>query len=355
MVKFGKYFLHHRVSEWSDFYLRYKTLKKLLKRIQPKEDSDGEDDDDERVERRALREAALPEPAPARSRPRANTGDIELAGPELGKGEPASAPSFSSDFTAFLRHLPRDICGDPMELEFFSVFYRDYELIQEFYSRQEQFFLHKVDLLSKQVYALYMHRKRELKAKKEAEKNRKRQTQNNENNIEENHEDESPESKDSTSDSAAGTGSSSSVPSVSTDQSISFTLNTRINGTKWSYSKNKTLLHKSLRELYRGLQLLKNYRILNYTAFVKILKKHDKVTSMGALPALTPLIRATPFYYSPVLDQCIARTENIFISFFHHGDRKKAMESLRVTRPPTSPWQLFRIGVLMGISAGANW
>jgi hypothetical protein len=43
----------------------------------------------------------------------------------------------------------------------------------------------------------------------------------------------------------------------------------------------KHVLERALKELYRGLSLLRNYRILNYTAFVKITKKHDKVTSDG--------------------------------------------------------------------------
>lgn len=36
------------------------------------------------------------------------------------------------------------------------------------------------------------------------------------------------------------------------------------------------VLSAACSELYRGIDLLKQYRVLNYTAFVKILKKHDK-------------------------------------------------------------------------------
>lgn len=40
--------------------------------------------------------------------------------------------------------------------------------------------------------------------------------------------------------------------------------------------KKKEILQKACGDLYRGLDFLKNFRILNYTGFVKILKKHDK-------------------------------------------------------------------------------
>lgn len=36
-------------------------------------------------------------------------------------------------------------------------------------------------------------------------------------------------------------------------------------------------LRNACREVHRGLHLLINFRVLNYTACVKILKKHDKV------------------------------------------------------------------------------
>ena len=38
-------------------------------------------------------------------------------------------------------------------------------------------------------------------------------------------------------------------------------------------SQARELLRRAFKELYRGLDLLRNYRLLNYAAFVKILKK----------------------------------------------------------------------------------
>lgn len=41
-------------------------------------------------------------------------------------------------------------------------------------------------------------------------------------------------------------------------------------------TKDRRKLAIALKELYRGLELMRNFRVLNYTAFVKICKKHDK-------------------------------------------------------------------------------
>ena len=47
---------------------------------------------------------------------------------------------------------------------------------------------------------------------------------------------------------------------------------------KLLFGKKRRRLMKAMRELYRGIQLLKNFQVLNHTGFVKITKKHDKIT-----------------------------------------------------------------------------
>jgi len=119
---------------------------------------------------------------------------------------------------------------------------------------------------------------------------------------------------------------------------------------KLSQKKYRAALAKAVQELYRGLTLLKNYRILNFTGLVKILKKHDKVSSHKVSPALLPLVQNSYFFSSPILDQFLERVERIYEHTFCAGDRKAAMDVLRPSPPPLSSWLLFSLGFTAGLS-----
>jgi hypothetical protein len=118
------------------------------------------------------------------------------------------------------------------------------------------------------------------------------------------------------------------------------------------------VLEKALTELYRGLHLLRNYKILNFTAFVKILKKYDRVVGRelglhkdwAASATLLPRIQSTHFLASPILKAFLRRVELIFAQTFTKGDHKAALEGLRSVAPPLSRWDLFRLGLLCGVS-----
>ena len=144
------------------------------------------------------------------------------------------------------------------------------------------------------------------------------------------------------------------------------------------------VLEKALTELYRGLHLLRNYKILNFTAFVKILKKYDKLglhddwtptkgtgetadmneTSLGinggsVIPqstqgwkaglTLLPRIQSTHFLASPILKAFIRRVELIFAQTFTDGDQKQALDNLRPFQPPLRASVLFSLGLLLGV------
>lgn len=104
-------------------------------------------------------------------------------------------------------------------------------------------------------------------------------------------------------------------------------------------------------ELYRGLDLLKNYRILNFTAFVKILKKHDKRGCWKtSSPVIMSLVGKAPFFTSPLLSVISKKVEDTYVQAFHHADRGAAMAKLRPQRRHLSQWVPCRLGFELGLS-----
>ncbi|KAF9963130.1 Xenotropic and polytropic retrovirus receptor 1 [Modicella reniformis] len=87
----------------------------------------------------------------------------------------------------------------------------------------------------------------------------------------------------------------------------------------------------ALYEFYRSLEMLKNYKILNNTGFVKIMKKYDKIAEWKASKAFVAS-KLGPAYFmsSTVLDDLFDETENLFIDKFENGRRRRGMAKLRI-------------------------
>nr|CAD1842792.1 unnamed protein product [Ananas comosus var. bracteatus] len=107
---------------------------------------------------------------------------------------------------------------------------------------------------------------------------------------------------------------------------------------------NKTKLHHAEKmikggfiELYKGLGYLQNYRNLNMLAFVKILKKFDKVTGKQILPV-----------FLKVAIKLMDEVEEIFVKHFAKGDERKAMKYLKPQHRDESHSKTFFIGLLTG-------
>ena len=66
---------------------------------------------------------------------------------------------------------------------------------------------------------------------------------------------------------------------------------------KYTKQAERAALSTAFRELYRGLDLLKNYRVLNYTAFVKILKKYKFRLFLNNILGMTKI----RFFLFPIL------------------------------------------------------
>lgn len=118
---------------------------------------------------------------------------------------------------------------------------------------------------------------------------------------------------------------------------------------------NKTKLHhaeKMIRgafvELYKGLGYLQTYRNLNMVAFVKILKKFDKVTNQQVLPIYLRVVESSYFNSSDKVLKLADEVEEIFVKHFAEDDRRKAMKYLKPTQRKESHSVTFFIGLFTG-------
>ncbi|KAI3966937.1 hypothetical protein MKX01_017588 [Papaver californicum] len=118
---------------------------------------------------------------------------------------------------------------------------------------------------------------------------------------------------------------------------------------------NKTKVHhaeKMIRgafvELYKGLGYLKTYRNLNMLAFVKILKKFDKVTEKQALTIYLKVVENSYFNTSDKVVKLADEVEELFIKHFAEDDRRKAMKYLKPRHRKESHTVTFFIGLFTG-------
>ncbi|OAE31554.1 hypothetical protein AXG93_3415s1140 [Marchantia polymorpha subsp. ruderalis] len=108
------------------------------------------------------------------------------------------------------------------------------------------------------------------------------------------------------------------------------------------------VLHKALIEFYRGLGLLKSYSSLNMVAFVKILKKFDKVMEKEAAPIYLKAVENSYFSSSDRVTRLMEKVEKLFTKYFQANDRRKAMALLRPMQQKASHRVSFLIGLFTG-------
>ncbi|XP_065880184.1 phosphate transporter PHO1 homolog 1 [Euphorbia lathyris] len=117
---------------------------------------------------------------------------------------------------------------------------------------------------------------------------------------------------------------------------------------------NKTKLHHAekmikgaLIELYKGLGYLKTYRNLNMLAFMKILKKFDKVTGKQVLPIYLKVVESSYFNSSDKVMNLADEVEELFIKHFAE-DKRKGMKYLKPQQRKESHSVTFFIGLFSG-------
>ncbi|KAG6468902.1 hypothetical protein ZIOFF_073597 [Zingiber officinale] len=118
---------------------------------------------------------------------------------------------------------------------------------------------------------------------------------------------------------------------------------------------NKTKLHhaekmikRAFIELYKGLNYLKSYRTLNMLAFVKILKKFDKVTGKEVLNIYLKVVESSYFNSSDMAMKLMDEVEELFAKHFADDDKRKAMKYLKPHQRTESHSVTFFIGLFTG-------
>ncbi|PON87948.1 SPX domain containing protein [Trema orientale] len=120
----------------------------------------------------------------------------------------------------------------------------------------------------------------------------------------------------------------------------------RINKTKLHHAEK--MIKGAFVELYKGLGYLKTYRNLNMLAFIKILKKFDKVTGKQVLPIYLKVVESSYFNSSDKVINLADEVEELFIKHFADEDRRKAMKYLKPRQHKESHSVTFFIGLFTG-------
>ncbi|KAF9579889.1 hypothetical protein BGW38_003671, partial [Lunasporangiospora selenospora] len=98
-----------------------------------------------------------------------------------------------------------------------------------------------------------------------------------------------------------------------------------------SHKVARTRIKAALYEFYRSLEMIRNYKVLNHTGFVKILKKFDKTAQWKASRTfVVSKLRPAYFMSSSTIQNLIDETESIYIESFEKGHRRRGMAKLRI-------------------------
>lgn len=114
---------------------------------------------------------------------------------------------------------------------------------------------------------------------------------------------------------------------------------------------SRIMIKKAICELYHTVELLSSFRVVNRTAFRKLIKKYDKRCHDSRLPAYMRKVDAMYFNTSDVLSKLTENIEDVFTASFEEGHRKTAITNLRSFANTKSHYRSnFISGYLIGVS-----
>ncbi|KAK6921992.1 EXS, C-terminal [Dillenia turbinata] len=103
-------------------------------------------------------------------------------------------------------------------------------------------------------------------------------------------------------------------------------------------------------EFYQKLRLLKHYSFMNLSAFSKIMKKYEKITSRGASRSYMKTVDNSYLGSSDEITILLERVEATFIKHFSKSNRREGMKMLR----PKAKRERHRITFFSGFFSGCS-
>ncbi|KAI5678986.1 hypothetical protein M9H77_09936 [Catharanthus roseus] len=103
-------------------------------------------------------------------------------------------------------------------------------------------------------------------------------------------------------------------------------------------------------EFYQKLRLLKHYSFMNLSAFSKILKKYEKITTRKAARAYMRAVDNSYLGISDEVNSLLNNVEATFIQHFSNSSRKEGMKSLRPKQKKQKHQITFFLGFFSGLS-----
>jgi hypothetical protein len=97
------------------------------------------------------------------------------------------------------------------------------------------------------------------------------------------------------------------------------------------YFVARRMIKKAVYELYRSMELLKSYKLMNRMAFRKLIKKYDKTTGDNLLNEYMKRVDSAYFTTSDVLENLMTKVEELYTKYFENGNRKVSVTKLRTS------------------------